>query len=129
MRLLRDLCEQGRTIVLVTHATENIGLCDLVAFLADGRLVYYGPPAEAPAVFQHRWLPRHLHRSWRMPGSLSAKSCDSAPRPFTAPYVLERQAATTLPALPDPAHAPPAQSAPDPIGSYAAVAHPQRALR
>ena len=45
MQLLRHLCDQGRTIVLVTHTTEHIDLCDLVAFLAAGRLVYYGPPA------------------------------------------------------------------------------------
>jgi|GEM_PF-120067 len=51
MGLLRDLCQQGRTVVLVTHATENIGQCDLVAFLAGGRLVYYGPPETAPEFF------------------------------------------------------------------------------
>ena len=51
MHLLRHLCEEGRTVVLVTHATENIGQCDLVAFLAGGRLVYYGPPDVAPDFF------------------------------------------------------------------------------
>jgi ABC-type multidrug transport system ATPase subunit len=38
-------------VVLVTHATANITQCDLVAFMAGGRLVYYGPPAEALAMF------------------------------------------------------------------------------
>ena len=48
---LKRLADQGRTIVLVTHATTNIEQCDYVAFMARGRLAYYGPPKEAPAFF------------------------------------------------------------------------------
>lgn len=48
---LRNLADAGRTVVLVTHATQNIEQCDLVAFMAQGRLVYYGPPSEACAFF------------------------------------------------------------------------------
>ncbi|MFV9506922.1 MAG: ATP-binding cassette domain-containing protein [Oscillochloridaceae bacterium umkhey_bin13] len=51
MELLRQLAENGRTIVLVTHATENIKACHQVAFMADGHLVYFGPPSEALAFF------------------------------------------------------------------------------
>jgi hypothetical protein len=51
MYTLRYLRGLGRTVVLVTHATANITQCDLVAFLADGRLVYYGPPAGALQMF------------------------------------------------------------------------------
>lgn len=48
MELLRKLADQGRTIVLVTHATANIKLCDRIAFLGrGGRLCYFGSPAEA----------------------------------------------------------------------------------
>ncbi len=48
MQLLAHLCRQGRTVVLITHATQNIVLCDQVALLAPGgRLVYYGPPRDA----------------------------------------------------------------------------------
>ena len=54
MEKLRGLAQQGCTVVLVTHATANIALCDQVAFMADGRLVYYGPPQEAPAFFGTR---------------------------------------------------------------------------
>lgn len=44
MSLLRQLADQGRTILLVTHATQNIRECDLVIFMAEGgRLAYYGP--------------------------------------------------------------------------------------
>ncbi|MGK7916566.1 MAG: FHA domain-containing protein [Prochloraceae cyanobacterium] len=52
MRLLRKLADQGRTILLITHATENVTLCDLVVFLAKGgNVAYFGPPQEAPAYF------------------------------------------------------------------------------
>ncbi len=51
MTQLQLLSDRGRTVVLVTHATENIQMCDLVAIMAGGRLVYYGPPADAPAFF------------------------------------------------------------------------------
>ncbi|HSR34594.1 MAG TPA: ATP-binding cassette domain-containing protein, partial [Anaerolineae bacterium] len=48
MRLLRDLADAGQTIVLITHATKNVTLCDQVIFLAKGgRLAYFGPPGEA----------------------------------------------------------------------------------
>lgn len=47
MVILRKLADGGKTIVLVTHATANITECHQVAFMAQGRLVYYGPPSEA----------------------------------------------------------------------------------
>ncbi len=47
METLRGLADQGRTVVLVTHATENITQCHQVVFMSRGRLIYYGPPSEA----------------------------------------------------------------------------------
>ncbi|MCY1012773.1 ATP-binding cassette domain-containing protein [Nannocystis pusilla] len=47
MYTLRRLADGGRTIVMVTHATANIHQCDHIAFMADARLVWFGPPAEA----------------------------------------------------------------------------------
>lgn len=53
MQLLRKLADQGRTIILVTHATANITLCDRVVFMGiGGRLCYFGPPKEAFQFFQ-----------------------------------------------------------------------------
>jgi ABC-type multidrug transport system ATPase subunit len=53
MRLLRKLADDGHTIVLITHATKNVMLCDQVAFLArGGYLAYYGPPDRALEYFQ-----------------------------------------------------------------------------
>ncbi len=52
MLLLRKLADKGHTIVLVTHATNNINVCDYVCFLCQGgRLAYYGPPSDAKAYF------------------------------------------------------------------------------
>ncbi len=52
MVLLRKLADKGHTIVLVTHATNNINVCDYVCFLAQGgRLAYFGPPDGAKEFF------------------------------------------------------------------------------
>jgi ABC transport system ATP-binding/permease protein len=52
MQLLRQLADEGRTIFLITHATENISLCDRVIFLAKGgKVAYFGKPQDAPNFF------------------------------------------------------------------------------
>ena len=52
MYLMRRLADQGRTVILVTHATKNVMLCDKVIFLArGGYMVFSGPPDEALAYF------------------------------------------------------------------------------
>lgn len=52
MSLLRKLADKGHTIILVTHATNNINACDYICFLCQGgRLAYFGPPNEAKAYF------------------------------------------------------------------------------
>jgi ABC-type multidrug transport system ATPase subunit len=51
MQTLRQLADAGKTVILVTHATANITECDLIAFIAQGRLVYYGPPHDALSFF------------------------------------------------------------------------------
>ena len=60
MQLLRNIADkEGHTIILVTHATNNINLCDYVCFLAPGsnkapggHLAYFGPPDEAKTFFK-----------------------------------------------------------------------------
>jgi ABC transport system ATP-binding/permease protein len=53
MNLLRELANQGRTIILVTHATSNLEVCDRVAFMGQGgHLCYFGPPSEALKFFE-----------------------------------------------------------------------------
>ena len=52
MQLMRRLADQGRTIVLITHATKNVMLADKVIFLArGGYLAWFGPPDEALEYF------------------------------------------------------------------------------
>jgi ABC-type multidrug transport system ATPase subunit len=52
MHLMRRLADQGRTIVMVTHATKNVMLADKVVFLARGGFVsWFGPPDEALTYF------------------------------------------------------------------------------
>jgi len=52
MHLMRRLADQGRTIIMVTHATKNVMLADKVVFLArGGYLSWFGPPDEALAYF------------------------------------------------------------------------------
>lgn len=52
MHLLRTLADQGRTVLLITHATENVMLCDQVIFLArGGNMAFFGPPQEALSYF------------------------------------------------------------------------------
>jgi len=52
MKLMRRLADQGRTVVLITHATKNVMMCDKGVILArGGHLAYYGPPEIALTYF------------------------------------------------------------------------------
>lgn len=52
MKLLRKLANKGKTIVLITHATANLHICDKVVFLGfGGKLCYCGTPSGALTFF------------------------------------------------------------------------------
>lgn len=52
MKLMRRLADQGRTIILITHATKNVMFCDRAIILAKGgNLAWFGPPEEALIYF------------------------------------------------------------------------------
>ncbi len=51
MRLFRRLADEGKSLVCITHNVDNVDRCHLVIVLARGKLVYYGPPSEAPGYF------------------------------------------------------------------------------
>jgi ABC-type multidrug transport system ATPase subunit len=52
MVLLREMADAGRTVVVVTHAVENLALADRLLILATGgHVAYFGPPLHAPAYF------------------------------------------------------------------------------
>jgi ABC transport system ATP-binding/permease protein len=49
MKLFRQIAESGRTVILTTHAMENVKLFDKIVVMMRGKLVWYGPPMEALA--------------------------------------------------------------------------------
>ncbi len=52
MEMMRSMADQGQTIILVTHATFNIELCDKLVFLTEGgRMAFFGTPREALEYF------------------------------------------------------------------------------
>ena len=49
MKLFRQIAESGRTVILTTHAMENVKLFDKIVVLIRGKLAFYGKPGEALA--------------------------------------------------------------------------------
>ena len=47
MRLFKQVAESGRTVVMTTHAMENVKMFDKIAVLMRGRLVFFGKPDDA----------------------------------------------------------------------------------
>jgi ABC-type multidrug transport system ATPase subunit len=82
MALLRELATGGRTVIVVTHSTQSLHICDRVLFMAPGgRMAYYGPPNEALEYFNRHGagrfyadvftrLEEHPEADW--PGQLKA---------------------------------------------------------
>jgi ABC-type multidrug transport system ATPase subunit/predicted component of type VI protein secretion system/F0F1-type ATP synthase membrane subunit c/vacuolar-type H+-ATPase subunit K len=65
MKLMRHLADQGRTVMVVTHTTKNVMLCDKVVILGTGGyLVFYGAPEDALTYFDgHRTAREKLERT------------------------------------------------------------------
>ncbi len=51
MVLFRNLCNQGKTILCITHYPERLVLCDKLVVLLDGNLIFFGSPVEALKYF------------------------------------------------------------------------------
>ncbi|MGW0916095.1 FHA domain-containing protein [Streptomyces sp. NPDC002784] len=72
MHMLRDLADDGRTVIVVTHSVLSLDVCDRLLVLAPGgRIAYYGPPEDALAFFGFAQWPeafeafeRDQHRDW-----------------------------------------------------------------
>lgn len=53
MKMLRALADSGRTVVIVTHSTANLDVCDdIVVMAAGGHLAYFGSPFSVMDAFQ-----------------------------------------------------------------------------
>jgi ABC transport system ATP-binding/permease protein len=57
MQLFRTLTQPDRLTVVTTHVMASLELVDLALIVAKGRLVFVGPPKEAPAFFGTADLP------------------------------------------------------------------------
>jgi ABC-type multidrug transport system ATPase subunit len=77
MNWLRDLAHRmDKTVVLVTHSTNNLGCCDAIMFLQKGRLVHFGDYhsllesrgvesiAELFGLYQRQEIEPHPKNSW-----------------------------------------------------------------
>ena len=48
MKMLRNLADEGRTVLVVTHSVAELAICDRLLVMAPGGSVaYFGPPKEA----------------------------------------------------------------------------------
>ena len=62
MQTLRKMADSGKTIILVTHTTLNLHLCDKIAFFgSEGRLCFSGPPKDALEFFMLQILLIFIH--------------------------------------------------------------------
>lgn len=81
MTLLRELADMGRTVVVVTHAVENLALADLLLVLAPGgHVAYFGSPHAAPDYFNVVDLPSVFLALETAPGHEWARRWRSASR-------------------------------------------------
>lgn len=63
MAQLRDLADTGKIVVVCTHATQNVMLCDKVAVIGTGGyLTYFGPPEESLDYFEVKTFPEIYKR-------------------------------------------------------------------
>jgi len=46
MQLFRKICDQGHTLVLITHTLEQINFCDRILYLDRGKLIFSGASSE-----------------------------------------------------------------------------------
>ncbi len=93
MRLFRRLADEGRSIVCITHNVDNVEQCHLALVLARGKIVYFGPPHEAPRYFRVRRISDIYDR-------LSEKSLADWEREYLASEAYQEFVAGRLAARP-----------------------------
>jgi len=78
MKLFRQIAESGRTVVLTTHAMENVKLFDKIVVLMRGKLVFYGAPQEALAHVKPK-VSKTCMTSWKDPSISRRRRWPSLP--------------------------------------------------
>jgi ABC-type multidrug transport system ATPase subunit len=110
MRLFRRLADEGRSILCITHNVDNVEQCHLILMLARGKLVFYGPPQEAPGYFGINRISDVYDRLGEKDVSVWEKQFIDSP--FHQRYIAQRLAEPALrldsgPSGPDPIVLPP----------------------
>ena len=92
MDTLNLLADGGRTILLTTHATNNIlDTCDQVAFMSHGHLTYYGPPRQAINFFHANNDFATIYNMVEKPDQAVQKEQEYRQSPDCQAYVTGRQ--------------------------------------
>jgi ABC-type multidrug transport system ATPase subunit/pSer/pThr/pTyr-binding forkhead associated (FHA) protein len=90
MEMMARLANQGRTILLVTHATQNITTADMLIFMAlGGYLAFFGPPQEALAFFGVKTF-AEIYKLLRTPEAAVQWAEKYAQSDYRTKYVDER---------------------------------------
>jgi ABC transport system ATP-binding/permease protein len=96
MQLLRELADQGRTVLLITHATENVMLCDQVVFMArGGNLAFFGPPQDALTYFGVQRF-NEIYRKVENERSPEEWQAEYAKSSYFKKYIADRQKSLSI---------------------------------
>jgi ABC-type multidrug transport system ATPase subunit/pSer/pThr/pTyr-binding forkhead associated (FHA) protein len=63
MRLFRRICDKGHTLILITHTLEQLELCDRLAYIQAGKLLFSGEPGDICGHFGVSSLSQVFERS------------------------------------------------------------------
>ncbi|NWF69741.1 MAG: ATP-binding cassette domain-containing protein [Chloroflexi bacterium] len=94
METLRRLANRGHVIVVVTHTTLNIGMCDKLALMVRGQLTFYGPPKDALAFFNVRDYTEIYNRVLQPPELAASGSVTAVLRSPNLPKISPEEAAS-----------------------------------
>ncbi|MFF9088402.1 FHA domain-containing protein [Streptomyces sp. NPDC014991] len=114
MRMLRDLADDGRTVIVVTHSVLSLDICDRLLVLAPGgRVAYYGPPDETLAFFGTDQWPEAFEAFDRDPDRDWAREYRESPlhRRYTSEATAQPHHPGPAPLTPSPPPRPRSRSA------------------
>lgn len=101
MRLLRAQADGGRTVLVVTHSTDNLSLCDKVLILAPGGAVaYFGPPQDVLGYFGSDRYAEVFKRLTDDPAHYAARWASGKPAPTQQLPAVAASAPALAPATP-----------------------------
>src|SRR5262249_29399067 len=92
MRLFRQLADEGKSVICITHNVDNVDLCNHILVLARDILVFFGPPVEARAYFR-------VSRVGEIYDRLTEKEPDKWEREYSVSSLHQEFVETRLPPL------------------------------